>query len=141
LAATSQPGTQSHDILTGNALANNIVGGLDDDTLINNGGHDVFYGAAGDDVIAISDLNFNRIDGGRGKDILCLDGGGLALDLTTIANNRISGIEQMAITASGNNSLTLNRLDVLTLSDETSQLIGCGNTGDILVGCQERIDR
>jgi Ca2+-binding RTX toxin-like protein len=131
--SVTQQGTTGNDTLAGSNLADNIVGGLGDDTLLGNGGFDVLYSAAGDDVLAMSDSNFNRLDGGSGNDILRLDGTSLALDLTKIANNRISGIEQIDITGSGNNVLALKRLDVLALSDETSQLIVRGNTGDTLV--------
>ena len=131
--SVTQQGTTGNDTLTGSALADNFVGGLGDDIQIGNGGKDVLYSAAGDDLIAISDTNFNRIDGGSGNDILRLDGSSLALDLTKFANNRITGIEQIDITGSGNNVLAFKRLDVLALSDETSQLIVRGNTGDTIV--------
>ena len=54
------------------------------------------------------------------------------LDLTAIANNKITGIEVIDLTGTGNNSLTLNRLELLDLSDTTNQLIVNGNTGDAI---------
>jgi hypothetical protein len=128
-SSVTQQGTTGDDTLTGNALADTIVGGLGDDALLGNGGKDVLYGAAGDDVIALGDLNFNRIDGGTGNDTLRLDGSGLFLDLTSIANNRITDTEQINLTGSGNNFLGLNLRDVIAIS-ETNRLVVLGNAGD-----------
>ncbi|MBW4495925.1 MAG: hypothetical protein KME26_23170 [Oscillatoria princeps RMCB-10] len=36
------------------------------------------YGGAGDDILALSDLNFRRIKGGAGTDTLRLDGSGVS---------------------------------------------------------------
>ena len=82
----------SSNTLTGNGMANQIIGGAGDDTLIGNGGADVLRGGAGDDVLAISDADFAVIDGGLGADTLRLSSG-LTLDLTSIPNNRLDSIE------------------------------------------------
>ncbi|NJP10105.1 MAG: hypothetical protein HC866_12010 [Leptolyngbyaceae cyanobacterium RU_5_1] len=131
--AVTQQGQTGDDTLTGGALADALVGGLGNDTLVGNSGRDVLVGGAGNDVIAIRDTNVTRINGGTGNDTLRLDGSGIMLDLTQIANSRITGIEQIDITGSGNNSLALSRLDLLALSDEANQLIVRGNTGDTVV--------
>jgi FG-GAP repeat/RTX calcium-binding nonapeptide repeat (4 copies) len=131
--SVTQVGQTGDDTLTGGALADNLVGGLGNDTLLGNGGRDVLYGGAGDDVIAIRDTNFARIDGGRGTDTLRIDGNGVALDLTKISNNRISGIEQIDLTGTGNNALALTAKDVLALSEETNRLIVLGNAGDLVI--------
>lgn len=128
---THQGGT-GDDLLTGTAAGDVIVAGQGNDTLNGSGGSDILYAGAGDDLIAISDVNFNRIKGGSGTDTLRLDGSDLSLDLTTIANNRITGIEQIDLTGSGDNTLTLEKLDLLALS-ETNQLVVLGNTGDVVV--------
>ena len=51
-------------------------------------------GGAGDDVLAISDEDFKRIDGGRGIDSLRLDNG-MELDLTDVPDGRIRNVEQI----------------------------------------------
>jgi hypothetical protein len=130
--AVTQQGGTGDDLLTGTAAADVIVAGQGNDTLIGNGGSDILYAGAGDDVIAISDLNFNRIKGGSGIDTLRVDGSGMFFDLRAIANNRITGIEQIDLNDSGSNALAFNKLDVLALSD-TNQLVILGNTSDVVV--------
>ncbi len=105
-------------------------GGRVNDLIIGNGGADVLIGGNGNDILAISDLNFRRIDGGRGNDTLRLDGSGLALNLTTLRNNRIQGIQTIDITGSGNNTLIFNYLDALALTDEQSVFTVNRNNGD-----------
>ncbi len=87
-------------------------------------------GITGDDVLAISNMNFGRVVGGTGTNTLRLDGSELSLDLTTIADNRIRGIERIDITGSGNNILTVNQSEVLNLSGQSDTLIVLRNTGD-----------
>jgi len=53
-------------------------------------------------------------------------------DLRAIANNQITGIEQIDLNDSGSNALAFNKLDVLALSD-TNQLVILGNTSDVVV--------
>ena len=126
----SAAGTEGDDVLLGSAGNDVIIGNLGDDILLGGGGGDVLKGGAGNDTLAVSDLNFRQLNGGSGIDTLRFDGTGLNLNLTNLANNKIIGIEQIDLTGTGNNSLTLNVLDVLALSDTTNQLIVNGNVGD-----------
>jgi hypothetical protein len=107
-----------------------MIGGRGNDTLIGNGGADVLTGGQGNDVLAVSDLTFRRLVGGTGSDTLRLDGSGLTLNLTTIADNRILGIEQIDITGTGDNTLALNYREVLNISDESNTLVVRRNAGD-----------
>ena len=119
-------------MLSGDTGANVMVGGRGNDTLVGNGGADVLLGAEGDDVLAVSDTDFARIVGGNGFDTLRLDGGGLTLDLTAIADNRITGIEQIDLVGSGTNTLTLDLLEVLNISDTSNTLIVRCAGGDVV---------
>lgn len=126
-------GTASGDTLTGTIAADVMVGGLGNDTLVGTGGADVMRGGADNDVLAIQDATFQRIDGGSnltsGSDTLRLDGA-VDLNLTTIANNKITGIEAIDITGAANNTLTLGLQDILDMSDTSNALQIDGNAGD-----------
>lgn len=145
-SAVTHPGTIAPETLTGTSAADKINGARGDDTLISAGGADVLFGGEGNDVFALRDLNFGRITGGNGSDTLRLDGSGMTLDLTAIKNNRLRGIEQIDITGSGNNTLILNPLELLNLSDESNTLLVRRNAGDTvnfgsgwIIGGTERI--
>ncbi|MCT7967866.1 hypothetical protein NG799_16115 [Laspinema sp. D1] len=116
-AVTQQGGTNS-EWLAGTGAADLLVGAQGDDTLIGAGAADVLYGGIGDDLIGIGDAGFKRIKGGRGTDTLRLDGA-FNLDLTAIANNKLSGIEVINLNGN-NNGLRLSHFDVKALSDVTS---------------------
>lgn len=131
-SSVTHPGTSSPETLTGTAAANVMVGGRGNDILLGNGGADVLNGGEGDDTIAVSTLPFQRVTGGNGDDTLRLDGSGLTLDLTTLADNRLQGIELIDITGTGINTLTLSYREVLNISDESNQLIVRRNGGDIV---------
>lgn len=123
-------GTAAPDTIAGTTAADVMIGGRNDDILVGNGGTDVLRGGEGDDILAVSDLAFSRIVGGNGFDTLRLDGSGLTLDLTTIADNRILGIEQIDIKGTGDNTLALVVNEVLGISDKSNTLVVRRNTGD-----------
>jgi hypothetical protein len=128
-AVTHLSGT-GDDTQTGSAAAETFVGGAGNDTTRGNGGADSFQGGAGNDTMRVSTLDFFLADGGTGSDTLELNGAGLDLDLTALADNRTRSIERIDLTGSGDNSLTLSVLDVLNLSEESNELLVLGNAGD-----------
>lgn len=81
----------------------------------------MLYGGAGDDQLVISDSAFRRAFGGRGRDTLVLAGRGMTLDLSSLADNRLEGIEAIDL-SDGAHTLILNPLEVLNLSDESNSL-------------------
>jgi hypothetical protein len=128
--AVTHLGTSVGDSLIGISAAETFVSGRGSDTVRGGGGADVIRAGPGNDTIMVSNTNFADIDGGPGTDTLRILGSGRHLDLTSLANNKISGIEKVDITGSGNNTLTLSKGDLLDLSDTTNELKVLGNLGD-----------
>ena len=80
---------------------------------------ETFYGSSGSDVVSMSQYAQTyfaqataAVHGGSGIDTLKLVGAGHVLNLTT-AGSKISSMEVIDLTGSGNNTLTLNLSDVL----------------------------
>jgi hypothetical protein len=123
-------GTLGADSLTGSAAAEIFFGLTGDDTIVGGGGADVVRAGHGDDRIVVPDAGFFDINGGGGFDTLALDGTGITLDLTAIADTKITGIEAIDLTGSGSNSLVLKQSEVLHLSEGIDTLFVRGNSGD-----------
>ena len=121
-------GTSGDDNLGNGLLVDDeiLVGGLGDDTFMG-GINAVIRGGAGDDEIGISSINFADIEGGSGNDIVTYNES-LNLNLTTIPNSRIAGIEEFDIEDESGN-LTLDAQEVLNISDTSNQLIVRSNLG------------
>ena len=128
--SVTRQGTASDDVLTGTSGADVMVGGTGDDVLVGKGGADAMHGGQGDDILAISNANFRLLDGGTGYDTVRLDGSGWNLNLASIPNARLSGIEAFDLTGSGNNTLAVSALEVVNLSDSSNTLRVEGNAGD-----------
>jgi Ca2+-binding RTX toxin-like protein len=121
---------------TGNALANklngndgnNILnGGAGNDTLDGKVGSDRLIGGTGNDTLVWG--AGDTIDGGAGKDKLKVSEN---LDLVSLANAALKGIETIDMNGGGNNTLTLNQQDLLDLSTSTNALTVFGNAGDMV---------
>ena len=135
--SVAHQGGAGNDTLSGTSAAENLIGGLGNDVLDGAGGADVLRGGGGNDTL-IWHTGACDLDGDSGIDTLRIDGSGVTLDLTLMANNRITGIERIDLTGNGNNSLMLDISDVLALPDGTGQfrdtttheLLIDGNSGD-----------
>ncbi|MEA3209164.1 MAG: hypothetical protein QOE70_2221 [Chthoniobacter sp.] len=134
--AVTHPGDANANTLTGDAGANVLIGGRGHDTLLGMGGADVSRGGQGDDIFGVNDLDFDggldfrRIAGGLGTDTLRFDGDGLSLDLRSVRDTLLQGIERIDLNTTGPNSLTLSPLEVLNLSPTSNTLTVIGDAGD-----------
>ncbi|WP_459621146.1 Ig-like domain-containing protein, partial [Burkholderia sp. 3C] len=103
------------------------------------------YGGSADTVFTVADVGyFSSVragaHGGAGIDTLKLTGANQVLDVTALnsgATDKLSGIEVIDITGSGNNTLRMSMADVLNLGhpnafrqDGYSQMRVTGNAGD-----------
>ena len=113
------------------SLADTLTGNAGNDKLIGGGGSDILSGGNGNDTL-IWDPADASLGGGAGTDRLRIDGEGVVVDLTAVADNVITDIEVITLTGSGNNTLTLGATDVLALSSTTDTLRVDGNAGDIV---------
>ncbi|WP_130470908.1 FecR domain-containing protein [Candidatus Magnetaquicoccus inordinatus] len=122
-------GSSANDTLQGTTSADRLVAGVGQDTLHGGGGADVLVGGAGDDRLEVSDLQFQKVDGGAGNDTLALTGAGMTLALPALAGKIVS-IERIDLTGGGANTLLLNDLALLNLSETTNTVLIEGDAGD-----------
>jgi Ca2+-binding RTX toxin-like protein len=116
---------------TGNALNNTIKGNAGNNVLDGGAGSDALIGGLGDDTFVFDAAD--KVLGGAGFDSLRIDGAGVSLDLTKVANWVHTDIEAIDLTGSGNNTLRLALNDVLAISSTTDTLRIDGNAGDTVV--------
>ncbi|NWE20686.1 Ig-like domain-containing protein [Pseudomonas sp. P7548] len=103
----------------------------------------IYYGGDEENVFTIGDANYfddadSGINGGSGIDTLKLMGGNQTLDLTINAE-KLTSVEIIDITGTGNNTLNLSLGDVLEqgaaslfTADDTVQMMIKGNAGDVV---------
>lgn len=136
-------GGEGPDNLAGTAASEIFVSGRGDDTITGQGGADIFYCGAGDDLVRVPDLEFRRIDGGAGEDTLLLMGSGLTLDLGARPDNDLASLEIIDL-ADGDNTLVLERRDLLALTRDGHMLTIEGTKGSVeasLAGSSGFIDQ
>ncbi|MEM8813739.1 MAG: hypothetical protein AAGF59_14085, partial [Pseudomonadota bacterium] len=118
--AVTHQGSETADVLIGDASANIMIGGLGDDVLDGNGGADVQKGGAGDDEHRVGDAGFARIQGGSGQDSLVLDGT-FDVNLSWLSPDMVTGIETIDITGTGANTLTMTFQDLVDLAGSSNE--------------------
>ncbi len=121
--------------MPGTAAAETLTGGRFDDVLRGGGGADLLRGHEGNDRLIVGDVTFFLADGGAGTDTVELGGAGLTLDLTNPGVAvRLSNIERIDLTGTGNNALLVNPAAVLSgigaVDGGKHILVVTGNTGD-----------
>ncbi|WP_193099387.1 Ig-like domain-containing protein [Burkholderia sp. Z1] len=105
-----------------------------------------YHGGSSDDVFSVSDVRYfdgvgAGVHGGAGTDTLKLTGSGQTLDVSKLlsvnGHDKLSSIEIIDITGTGNNTLKLSMRDVLELGHEDvfrtdghTQMMVKGNAGD-----------
>jgi Ca2+-binding RTX toxin-like protein len=124
--AKGASGNALDNVITGNGLANFLEGLEGNDTMNGGAGSDDVYGDDGNDTIVWGTGDY--VNGEAGTDTLRLAAG--SLNLTTLPNSDIVGIEQIDMIGGGKSLLTLKAADVLALSTETDTLIVLGSSGD-----------
>ncbi|MDD5405765.1 MAG: hypothetical protein PHE73_02345 [Sulfurovaceae bacterium] len=125
-------GVVGDDILDGDVGTDTLHGGDGNDILNGGDGIDLLYGDTGDDQI-VYDASDSIIDGGAGTDTLYIIGSGVILDLTTIADSKIIGIEKIDLTGSGNNTFILNYSNLLALKNDGDILFITGDSNDTII--------
>lgn len=106
-----------------------MIGGLGNDELLGKGGADVLYGDSRNDILAIANSTFSRIDGGPGEDTLRFDGMNMHLDLRTIPELALRNIERSNLNGQAN-QLTLEVRDLVASSETSNTLIIHGQPGN-----------
>lgn len=140
-SSITHPGDATANLVQGDASANVLLARQGDDTLVGAGGGDVYLGGQGSDTIQIADTSFLRIDGGNGRDTIQIPGG-VDLNLTTIANTRVQGVEEFDLRGPGVSRLSLNLREALNVSDESNKLVIRHDAQDVLTyGSGWRADR
>jgi Ca2+-binding RTX toxin-like protein len=146
-AVTHQGGVGA-DAFQGTVGKEVFVTGAGDDLVVGKGGNDVIRTGAGNDEIHVTDLTFERIDGGSGIDAVHFDLAGRVnlgdLDGNAHTANRttMTDIEVLDFANGLSNEIVLSRLDLMALQASGRDFAGIaglshvvtieGDAGDIL---------
>jgi Ca2+-binding RTX toxin-like protein len=113
--------------LAGNSTANSLNGAGGNDTLQGGGGSDRLLGGGGNDTL-IWDAIDSRVDGGAGAgDTLNVS---VNLNLLNTPGSKLLNVERVNMTGGSNDTLTVNKAEVLDLSGQSNTLTVLGNAGD-----------
>jgi VCBS repeat-containing protein len=139
-------GTAGDDTVTGSSGQDAIKADVGNDSIDGGAGADLLYAGGGDDRVLFDAADL-RVFGGTGTDTLAIttvdaDGGIAAtqagtntstgdVDLTTVAGPVVKGFEVIDLRGNGNQTVKLDELSVLALSD-TSHVTVLGDLGDVL---------
>ena len=133
-------GYGGNDTLDGNEGNDLLRGGDGNDTLNGNDGNDLIFagagadaidGGAGDDLLVIENTAFTSIDGGVGDDTLSLSGAGVVLDfVANLDPSDVDNIEEVDLDGTGANSIILDDVAVLGLTDGSNLLRLDGDVDD-----------
>ncbi|MEG3640982.1 cadherin-like domain-containing protein [Magnetococcus sp. PR-3] len=115
------------ETLTGTTEDDVLLGGMGDDILQTAGGADLVHAGAGDDQIHVIDGGFKRVDGGAGVDTLLVEG---ELDLTALDHLALENIEEISLQTEGTDTLTLDAVDLLSMTDDLNQILIRGDEQD-----------
>lgn len=133
IASINGKGNSSGNVITGNAGDNILESGGGD----RDGYTDFLNGLGGNDRLVLTDLVNYMADGGTGTDTLALGGAGQVLDIASKSvASRLTSIERVDITGTGNNVLVVNQASVLggigAAVGSKYVLVVEGNAGDQL---------
>ncbi|MCJ8331398.1 MAG: hypothetical protein HRT89_05575 [Lentisphaeria bacterium] len=94
---------------------------------------EISLGTPGSDTLYLSDTNFEGIDLGAASDTIALVGESLHLDLTSIDNGAINGVETIDLGNGTGNQLTVDLQDIIDLSSESDIITIDGDSSDHVV--------
>ena len=132
------------DTITGDVLIEQLLEGLETFTIVT-GDRDktidvdrltdvgvtlVIHSGVGDDTVTLADIASQQILAGPGYDTLRLSSEQNHLDLSATDDSQLNGIEEIDITGSGDNTLTLDVNEVLNISDTSDDLFVLSDLGD-----------
>ena len=131
-------GGSGNDTIHGGAGDDFLYGGVGNDTLTGEIGEDSMDGGDGDDRVTIdlSDTDGSLgVFGGNGTDTLAFSGNGAAatLDLTAIADWKVSGFEIIDLSGAGSTTLAIEAADIFNMNtSHTLRVIGDASQDSVI---------
>ena len=123
-------GREDDDVLEATDQPSHIVAGAGADVVFHGGERDIIYTGAGDDEVVLVPGVFPRIDAGTGTDTLRVVGNNHSLDLGPVARTDLVDVEVIELDDPSNQTLTLDRFDVVHASATSNVLTVLGGPED-----------